>query len=64
MSGAAIALLVTAILILWGGLAVSIVALARKPDRTDWPQGWVEEADRIDDREAEREARAPVERDT
>ena len=36
MSGEAIALLVVSLVVVWGGLAVSIVALARRPERTDW----------------------------
>jgi hypothetical protein len=39
MSGAAIALLIVSLVVVWGGLAVSILALARRPERTDWPQG-------------------------
>ncbi|MFI6424884.1 methionine/alanine import family NSS transporter small subunit [Promicromonospora sp. NPDC050880] len=58
MSGAAIALLVVALVVVWGGLAVSIVALARRPERTDYPHGWQHEGgpeDRPDE---------PVEHDT
>ncbi|MEV0893027.1 methionine/alanine import family NSS transporter small subunit [Promicromonospora sp. MEB111] len=40
MSGAAIILMVISIVVLWGGLAASIVAIVRRPDRTDWPEGW------------------------
>ena len=39
MSSAAIALLVVSLVVVWGGLAVSIVALVRRPDRTEWPTG-------------------------
>ncbi|PZR52905.1 hypothetical protein DNL40_09610 [Xylanimonas oleitrophica] len=46
MSGAAIALLVCAILVVWGGLVLSIVAVARRPERSDYPAGGLE-----DDRE-------------
>lgn len=40
MSGAAITLLVVSLVVVWGGLAVSIVALTRRPERTEWPAGW------------------------
>lgn len=43
MSSEAIALLVVSLVVVWGGLAVSIVALARRPERTDWPHGWEHE---------------------
>ncbi|MFI2361402.1 methionine/alanine import family NSS transporter small subunit [Promicromonospora sp. NPDC019610] len=43
MSGAAITLMVISIVVLWGGLAASIVAIVRRPDRTDWPEGWADE---------------------
>jgi hypothetical protein len=39
MSTTAIALLVVSLVVVWGGLALSIVALVRHPDRTDWPAG-------------------------
>ncbi|MFI9484866.1 methionine/alanine import family NSS transporter small subunit [Promicromonospora sp. NPDC052451] len=58
MSGAAIVLLVVALVVVWGGLLVSIVALARRPERTDYPHGWQHEGgpeDRPDE---------PVEHDT
>lgn len=58
MSGAAIALLIVSLVVVWGGLAVSIVALARRPERVDWPEGWEHEGgpeDRPDE---------PVEHDT
>ena len=58
MSGAAIALLVVALVVVWGGLAVSIAALARRPERTSYPHGWEHEGgpeDRPDE---------PVEHDT
>ncbi|WP_423462826.1 methionine/alanine import family NSS transporter small subunit [Promicromonospora sp. MS192] len=58
MSGAAIVLLVVALVVVWGGLLVSIVALARRPERTDYPYGWQHEGgpeDRPDE---------PVEHDT
>lgn len=64
MSTEAIVLLVVSLLIVWGGLAVSILVLARQPERGDWPSDWSKEADRLDGREAVREAEAPVERDT
>jgi len=40
MSSAAVALMVISLVVLWGGLAASIVAIVRRPDRTDWPEGW------------------------
>lgn len=43
MSSEAIALLVVSLVVVWGGLAVSIVALARRPERTDWSHGWEHE---------------------
>jgi hypothetical protein len=43
MSAEAIALLVVSLLVVWGGLAVSIVALARRPERTEFPHGWEHE---------------------
>ncbi|WP_159793500.1 methionine/alanine import family NSS transporter small subunit [Puerhibacterium puerhi] len=48
MSGAATVLLVLALVIVWGGLAVSIVAIGRRPERTDYPAGGVDD-DRDDD---------------
>lgn len=58
MSGAAVALLVVALVVVWGGLAVSIVALVRRPERTDYPQGFADE----DGPEARPDG--PVEHDT
>lgn len=58
MSAEAIALLVVSLLVVWGGLAVSIVALARRTERSDFPSGWEHEGgpeDRPDE---------PVEHDT
>jgi hypothetical protein len=58
MSSEAIALLVVSLVVVWGGLAVSIVALTRRPERTEYPHGWEHEGgpgDRPDE---------PVERDT
>ena len=58
MSTEAIALLIVSLVVVWGGLAVSIVALVRRPERTDWPKGWEHEGgpeDRPDE---------PVEHDT
>ena len=43
MTGEAIALLVVSLVIVWGGLALSIVALVRRPERTDFPHGWEHE---------------------
>lgn len=58
MSAAAISLLVISLVVVWGGLAVSIVALVRSPERTGYPTGWEHEGgpeDRPDE---------PVEHDT
>ncbi|WP_020017401.1 methionine/alanine import family NSS transporter small subunit [Promicromonospora sukumoe] len=58
MSGTAVTLLVVALVVVWGGLAVSIVALVRRPERTSYPAGGEDEggpAGRPD---------GPVERDT
>lgn len=58
MSGEAIALLVVSLVVVWGGLAVSIIALARRPERTEFPHGWQQDGgpeDRPDE---------PVEHDT
>ncbi|MFD2027424.1 methionine/alanine import family NSS transporter small subunit [Promicromonospora aerolata] len=58
MTSEAIALLVVSLIVVWGGLLASIVALVRRPERTDWPDGWQHEGgpeDRPD---------APVEHDT
>lgn len=43
MSTEAIALLIVSLVVVWGGLIVSIVALVRRPERTDFPQGWQHE---------------------
>ncbi|WP_125775568.1 methionine/alanine import family NSS transporter small subunit [Antribacter gilvus] len=64
MTASAIVLLVLSLVIVWGGLAVSIAMLARTPERSEWPQGWSHEAERLDAKEAAREAEAPTERDT
>lgn len=45
MNVGAIVLLVVSLVVLWGGLAASIVLLARRPERTDWPTGWSHETD-------------------
>jgi hypothetical protein len=58
MTGEAIALLVVSLVVVWGGLAVSIFALVRRPERTDFPHGWQDE-DGPGGRPEE-----PVERDT
>ncbi|MFI2487310.1 methionine/alanine import family NSS transporter small subunit [Promicromonospora kroppenstedtii] len=58
MSGTAVTLLVVALVVVWGGLAVSIAALVRRPERTSYPHGWEHEGgpeDRPDE---------PVEHDT
>ncbi|MDR7383376.1 methionine/alanine import family NSS transporter small subunit [Promicromonospora iranensis] len=43
MTGEAIALLVVSLVVVWGGLAVSIIALVRRPERADFPHGWQNE---------------------
>lgn len=58
MTGEAIALLVVSLVVVWGGLALSIVALVRRPERTEFPHGWEHEG-RGEDRPDE-----PVEHDT
>ncbi|WP_275005077.1 methionine/alanine import family NSS transporter small subunit [Promicromonospora iranensis] len=58
MTGEAIALLVVSLVVVWGGLAVSIIALVRRPERADFPQGWQHEGG-PEDRPEE-----PVEHDT
>ena len=58
MSGTAIALLVVSLVVVWGGLVVSIIALARRSERTDWPHGWEHEG-KPEDRPDE-----PIEHDT
>ncbi|WP_129787395.1 methionine/alanine import family NSS transporter small subunit [Promicromonospora panici] len=58
MSAEAIALLVVSLLVVWGGLAVSIVALVRRPERADFPQGWEHEGG------PEERPEPPVEHDT
>jgi hypothetical protein len=58
MSSAAITLMVISLVVLWGGLAASIVAIVRRPERTEYPHGWDHEGgpeDRPDE---------PVEHDT
>jgi hypothetical protein len=50
--------MVVSLVVVWGGLAASIFALARRPERTEFPQGWQHEGgpeDRPDE---------PVEHDT
>ncbi|WP_454860596.1 methionine/alanine import family NSS transporter small subunit [Promicromonospora soli] len=58
MSAEAIALLVVSLLVVWGGLAVSIVALARRPERTEFPPGGEHEGG------PEERPEPPVEHDT
>lgn len=43
MSGAAVALLVCAVVIVWGGLLLSVLALRARPERTDYPAGGVDD---------------------
>ena len=58
MSAEAIALLVVSLVVVWGGLVVSIVALARRPERTEFPQ------DAPPDGGPEERPEPPVEHDT
>lgn len=58
MTSSAIVLMVISLVVLWGGLAASIVAIVRRPDRTDWPSGGEDEGGPGDRPEK------PVERDT
>lgn len=58
MTADAIALLVVSLVVVWGGLVVSIVALTRRPERTDWPQGGQHEGG------PEERPEPPVEHDT
>ena len=39
MNTDAIAMMIVALLIVWGGLLVSILALRARPERTDFPPG-------------------------
>ncbi|GAB2498436.1 hypothetical protein GCM10027063_42460 [Promicromonospora xylanilytica] len=43
MTSEAIALLVVSLIVVWGGLLASIVAIVRRPERADWPHGWEHE---------------------
>jgi hypothetical protein len=55
MTTTAIVFLVLAIVLVWGGFTVSILYLARRPDRHDFPAGGEDD---------HREDIGPVERDT
>ena len=55
MTGIAIAFLVLAIVLVWGGFVVSTVFLNRRPDVESFPPGGEDD---------HREDEAPVERDT
>ncbi|WAB81895.1 methionine/alanine import family NSS transporter small subunit [Microcella daejeonensis] len=55
MTPIAITFLIGALVIIWGGLAASILVLRRRPERDDYPAGG--EPD-------EREGTGPVERDS
>lgn len=39
MNAGAIVLMVFSLLVVWGGLGVSIAMLVARPERTDWPDG-------------------------
>ena len=43
MSSTAVLLLILALVVVWGGLLVSIVVLARQPEPTTWPEGAVDD---------------------
>ncbi|MDQ4137938.1 MAG: methionine/alanine import family NSS transporter small subunit [Actinomycetota bacterium] len=55
MSPTAIVFLILSILIVWGGFAASLVLLARRPERTAYPEGGADD---------HREDDAPPIRDT
>ncbi|MCK9794370.1 methionine/alanine import family NSS transporter small subunit [Isoptericola sp. 4D.3] len=55
MTGPAILLMLCSLVVVWGGLLVSILALRARPERADFPEGG------LDDR---REDDAITERDT
>jgi Putative methionine and alanine importer, small subunit len=55
MTPTAIVFLILSILIVWGGLAASLVLLSRRPEREDFPEGGVDD---------HREDEAPPIRDT
>lgn len=55
MTATAIFFLVLAIVLVWGGFTVSVLYLARRPDRHEFPPGGEDD---------HREDIAPVERDT
>ncbi len=45
MTPLAIVFLVISVVVIWGGFAVSTIALARRPERTDYPAGGDSEGD-------------------
>ncbi len=45
MTPLAIVFLVISIVVIWGGFALSTIALARRPERTDYPAGGEGEAE-------------------
>ncbi len=55
MTLTAIIFLILSILVVWGGLAASLVLLSRRPERSDYPEGGVDD---------HREDDAPTIRDT
>ncbi len=55
MTPTATIFLILSILVVWGGLAASLVVLSRRPERTDFPAGGYDD---------HREDDAPVIRDT
>ena len=55
MNGSAIMLMILSLLIVWGGLLVSALMLARRPELTDYPPGGTDD---------HREDAGVIERDT
>lgn len=55
MTGVAIAFLILAIVVVWGGLIASAMYLRRRPEVADYPPGGVDD---------HREDMAPIEHDT
>jgi hypothetical protein len=43
MTPIAIVFLIVAILVVWGGFVASVVFLARRPERTDYPEGGLDD---------------------
>lgn len=43
MNPSAIVLMVLSLLLVWGGLGVSIAMLMARPERSEWPDGWTDD---------------------